>query len=131
MGGLSTALLREHKWGYLGAFASAVLASALVTGSMSLLAAANKMDGVVRTGLDAYEASRVDGAALMMAMLGGMTAFVAVLVSVILVSSTMAFVVQGRRRELALLRLSGASRGQVRSIIRRERSSRARSRTIR
>lgn len=120
MGGLSTALLREHKWGYLGAFASAVLASALVTGSMSLLAAANKMDGVVRTGLDAYEASRVDGAALMMAMLGGMTAFVAVLVSVILVSSTMAFVVQGRRRELALLRLSGASRGQVRSIIRRE-----------
>lgn len=120
MGGLSTALLREHKWGYLGAFASAVLASALVTGSLSLLAAANKMDGVATTGLDAYEASRVDGAALIMAMLGGMTAFVAVLVSVILVSSTMSFVVQGRRRELALLRLSGASRGQVRSIIRRE-----------
>lgn len=117
MGGLSTALLREHKWGYLGAFASAVLASALVTGSMSLLAAANKMDGVTSTGLDAYEASRVEGAAMMMALLGGMTAFVAVLVSVILVSSTMAFVVQGRRRELALLRLSGASRGQVSRII--------------
>lgn len=120
MGGLSMALLREHRWGYLGAVASAVLASALVTGSMSLLAAANKMDGVTTTGLDAFEASRVDGAAMMMAMLGGMTAFVAVLVSVILVSSTMSFVVQGRRRELALLRLSGASRGQVRSIIRRE-----------
>lgn len=120
MGGLSTALLREHKWGYLGAFASAVLASALVTGSMSLLAAANKMDGVNTVGLDAYDASRVEAAGLFMAMLAGMTAFTAALVSVILVSSTMAFVVQGRRRELALLRLSGSSRGQVRGIIVRE-----------
>ena len=120
MGGLSLALLREHKWAYFGAFASAVLASALVTGSLSLLSAANKMDGVVTEGLGAYELSRVDVASQFMAMLGGMTAFVAALVSVILVSSTMAFVVQGRRRELALLRLSGSSRHQVRSIIFRE-----------
>lgn len=107
---LTLALLRDHKWGYLGAFASAVLASALITGSFSLIFAANKMDGVVTTGLDAFEASRVEGASTMVALLGGMTAFVAALVSVILVSSTMAFVVQGRRRELALLRLSGSSR---------------------
>lgn len=120
MGGLATSLLRDHKWGYLGAFASAVLASALVTGSMSLLGASNKMDGVVREGLGAYEASRVEAAGMFMATLAGVTAFVAVLVSIILVSSTMSFVVNGRRRELALLRLSGASRRQVRSIIGRE-----------
>ena len=120
MGGLSLALLREHKWAYLGAFASAVLASALVTGSLSLLSAANKMDGVSTVGLDAYEKSRIDVASQFMAMLGGMTAFVAARVSVSLVSSTMAFVVQGRRRELALLRLSGSSRHQVRSIVFRE-----------
>ena len=117
---LTLALLRDHKWGYLGAFASAVLASALITGSFSLIFAANKMDGVVTTGLDAFEASRVEGASTMVALLGGMTAFVAALVSVILVSSTMAFVVQGRRRELALLRLSGSSRWQVRTLIWRE-----------
>lgn len=120
MGGLTVALLREHKWSYLGAFLSAVLASALITGSVSLVLSSLTMDGVSTEGLDRFAATRVAAASTFMATLGGVTAVVAIIVSVILVSSTMSFVVQGRRRELALLRLAGAGRKHVAGLILRE-----------
>lgn len=120
MGGLTFMLLREHKWSYLGAFLAAVLASALVTGSIGLVLGSLTMDGVVTEGLDRYAAGAVAAASIFMATLGGVTAFVAIVVSVILVSSTMSFVVQGRRRELALLRLSGADRKHIVGLILRE-----------
>ncbi len=115
MRGLSLALLREHKWAYLGCFASIALSSVLVTSSLNLLAACLVLDGTA--GLTGADAAQAELAGKGLGSFAGLTAFVAVLVSVTLIASTVGFVVQGRRRELALLRLSGAGRPHLIRLI--------------
>src|SRR6185312_3921869 len=52
-----------------------------------------------------------------MSSLMGISIFLAVFLSVFIIGSTMAFAVVERRRELALIRLNGASRRQVRRLL--------------
>lgn len=113
MGGLSWAMLRKHLPGYLGAFSAMVLAAALMGGSVALAIAAAELDGVDVASFSPERQSELRLWASLMSAMGGLTAVIAIVVSVVLVASMVSFVVAGRRRELALLRLSGARPGQV------------------
>lgn len=113
MGSLSWAMLRKHVPGYAGAFAAMVLAAALMGGSLSLTFAARSLDGVDPAAFSPEQWAGVTQYAGFMQMIGGTTAFVAILVSSILIASLVSFVVAGRRRELAMLRLTGARPGQI------------------
>lgn len=117
MGGLSRAMLKRHLASYGGVFASMVLASALICGSVNLALASANLDGVDLAAVSEKERVLWKGASQILTALGGITAFVAILVSVVLIASTVAFVVEGRRRELALLRLNGARPGQIRRMV--------------
>jgi putative ABC transport system permease protein len=71
----------------------------------------------VPAGLPSDEARQVsDGYAAAITLLG-MTLGLAFFVAIFVVSSTFAFTVAQRRRDLALLRLTGAGRGQVRTLL--------------
>jgi putative ABC transport system permease protein len=115
MMGLSRAGLAERWPLFAGAFISVALGVALVQSSLLLLITAATMDPP--PGLDA--AARMefgDSIAAVVSMLGivlGIATFLAGFV----ISSTFAFTVAQRRRDLALLRLAGGSRGQVRRLL--------------
>ena len=115
--GLSLDMLRRHVPGYAGSFAAMVLAAALMSGSLSLAVGAVALDGVDVAAATPEDAARLKGVSQIMGSIGGLTAFVATLVSIVLIASTVSFVVQGRRRELAMLRLCGARPGQVLRLV--------------
>lgn len=110
-------MLRKHIPGYSGAFLAMVLAAALMGGSLSLALGTARLDGIDVGVLSAEDQVRFQQAGDLMSSIGGLTAVVAAVVSVILIASTISFVVAGRRRELALLRLSGARPGQVTRLV--------------
>jgi len=86
---------------FLGAILTVCLGVALVQSSLLILVAAAGGDGDVA------------GAVALLGLTLGISAFLAVFI----VSSTFAFTVAQRRRDLALLRLVGGSRGQVRRLL--------------
>lgn len=117
MRALSWAMLRKHAAAYVGCFAAMVLGSALMSGSIAMAAGTLSLDGVDVASAAPERRFQYSLTAELLGGMAGLTAFVAVVVSVVLIGSTMTFVVEGRRRELALLRLSGASRRQIVRIV--------------
>ncbi|MBX6354424.1 MAG: ABC transporter permease [Micromonosporaceae bacterium] len=112
---LSWSTFRERWQLFAGAIITVCLGVALVQSSLLVLLAAAVPD--VPAGLsEADEAALRDGyvaAVSLLAMVLGVAAFVAVFI----VASTFAFTVAQRRRDLALFRLTGASRRQVRVLL--------------
>ncbi|GAA1001191.1 hypothetical protein GCM10009555_105370 [Acrocarpospora macrocephala] len=100
--------LRSRAAALTGTALALVLGSALTSGTLLVIAAAAQAS-------DAGENARY-WATVVMVLLGTATT-VACFVSVFVVASTFALNVALRRRELALLRLSGATPGQVRRSV--------------
>lgn len=118
-GGLPGAMLREHRWSYAGLAVVLVAASTVVGSSFILFEAARTTDIEV-SGLGTNEAAKLIVLAQNGRFISGFMAILGSFVAVLLVSQTMSFVVDGRRRELALLRLAGASPGQVTGMVLKE-----------
>ncbi|MEV4348026.1 FtsX-like permease family protein [Actinoplanes sp. NPDC049596] len=99
----------------LGALLSVTLGVALVQSSLLLLITAALLDPPA-----GYSAAQrmefADGTAAAVSMLGVVLGG-AVFLAGFIISSTFAFTVDQRRRDLALLRLVGASRGQLRRML--------------
>ncbi|MDF1488703.1 ABC transporter permease [Tessaracoccus caeni] len=114
---LSFALLRAHRVAYVGAFASIVLAAFLVTSCLLVFAAADAADGISLAGLNsnarAVLLNELFGTRYVVGIAAAVTAFVVVS----LTASSVAFVVGGRHRELALLRLAGAAPRQLSRLV--------------
>ncbi|GIF76173.1 FtsX-like permease family protein [Asanoa siamensis] len=100
---------------FVGAIVTVCLGVALVQSSLLTLVSA--ATAKVPPGLSAAEARATgDGYAAAITLLG-MTLGLAFFVAIFVVSSTFAFTVAQRRRDLALLRMTGAGRGQVRTLL--------------
>ncbi|MEV0713503.1 FtsX-like permease family protein [Asanoa sp. NPDC050611] len=100
---------------FVGAIVTVCLGVALVQSSLLTLVSAAVAK--VPPGLPAAEARATsDGYAAAITLLG-MTLGLAFFVAIFVVSSTFAFTVAQRRRDLALLRLTGAGRRQVRTLL--------------
>ncbi len=107
--------LRERWTLFVGALLSVTLGVALVQSSLLLLITAATLDPPA--GLSAAERMEfADGTTASVAMLGVVLGS-AVFLAAFIISSTFAFTVDQRRRDLALLRLVGGSRGQVRRVL--------------
>ncbi len=112
---LSLATFRERWPLFIGAIVAVAVGVALVQASLlTLISAATP---TIATGLphdqDLLLRDGYEGAVSLAGMMTGISAFVAVFI----VASTFAFTVAQRRRDLALLRLIGASRRQIRRLI--------------
>ncbi|MGC4111020.1 MAG: FtsX-like permease family protein [Nocardioides sp.] len=115
MWSLSLRTLRDRWTLFVGALLSVTLGVALVQSSVVLLAAADR----VRPGpaTSAKEAHAIRETADGVSSLMGISIVLGLFLTVFIIGSTLAFTVVERRRELALLRLSGASRRQVRRLL--------------
>jgi putative ABC transport system permease protein len=112
---MSRAGLAERWTLFAGALLSVALGVALVQSSLLLLISAATLDPPA--GLSATERMAFsDNASAAVAMLGVVLG-VATFLAGFIISSTFAFTVSQRRRDLALLRLVGGSRGQVRRLL--------------
>ncbi|WP_030159984.1 FtsX-like permease family protein [Glycomyces sp. NRRL B-16210] len=100
---------------FAGAIVTVCLGVALVQSSLLTLVAASTAP--VPPGLSREEELALSNGYGLAITLLGMLLALATFVAVFIVSSTFAFAVAQRRRELALLRMTGASRGQVRSLL--------------
>jgi putative ABC transport system permease protein len=112
---MSRAGLAERWTLFAGAFLSVSLGVALVQSSLLLLISAATLHppgGLTATQRMAFS----DNASAAVAMLGVVLGAATFLAGFI-ISSTFAFTVSQRRRDLALLRLVGGSRGQVRRLL--------------
>lgn len=114
--GLTWNMLREHRWSYVGLAVVLVASSALV-GSSFLLFAAAQEGGLDVSGHTANQTAKMLGLVGNGRFISGLMAALGAFVAVFLVSQTMSFVVEGRRRELALLRLAGASPRQLTNMV--------------
>jgi putative ABC transport system permease protein len=112
---ISLRTLRDRWTLFVGALLSVALGVALVQASTVLLVAAARTRPV--PGSTPAEARAVRETVEGMSSLMGISIFLAVFLSVFIIGSTMAFAVVERRRELALIRLNGASRRQVRRLL--------------
>lgn len=117
--GLTWNMLREHRWSYVGLAVVLVASSALV-GSSFLLFAAAQGGGLDISGLTANQAAKMLGLVVNGRFVSGLMAALGAFVAVFLVSQAISFVVEGRRRELALLRLAGAAPRQLTNMVLRE-----------
>ncbi|MFD2420016.1 FtsX-like permease family protein [Amycolatopsis pigmentata] len=112
---LSLATFRERRSLFAGAVLIVTLGVALVQSSLLILVSA--ASPVLPPGLSLQDAERLrDGYSAAVALLAMMLA-IATFLAVFIVASTFAFTVAQRRRDLALLRLTGAGRGQVRRLL--------------
>lgn len=112
---LSWSTFRERWQLFVGAIITVCLGVALVQSSLLVLIAAAVPE--IPDGLPPAEESALRdgyvGAISLLSMILGLATFVAVFI----VASTFAFTVAQRRRDLALFRLTGASRRQVRALL--------------
>ncbi|MFC7279554.1 FtsX-like permease family protein [Paractinoplanes rhizophilus] len=112
---MSRASLAERWQLFAGAFLSVTLGVALVQSSLLLLISAANFDPPA--GLSEAERMQFsDNTAAVVSMLG-LVLGIATFLAGFIISSTFAFTVAQRRRDLALLRLVGGSRGQVRRLL--------------
>lgn len=111
---LTFAGLRDRWPLFLGAVLTVTAGVALVASAMTVASSASPPD---ITGLGAREAAAVreafDGVATVMII----SAMLAGLLTIFIVATTFAFTVAERRRDIALLRLLGAGRRQVRVVL--------------
>lgn len=112
---LSVATLRDRWRLFAGAVVAVALGVGLVQSGLQVLAATDRPD--LPPGLSAAERARIRDGYAGAATLLGMSVLLAVFLTVFVVSTTFGFVVVQRRRELALLRLIGAKRAQVRRML--------------
>ncbi|UWP87732.1 FtsX-like permease family protein [Dactylosporangium fulvum] len=112
---MSWSTFRDRWQLFVGAMITVCFGVALVQSSLLALVAAG--DPSIPAGLPAPEEQALregyDTAAGLLGMIVALCFFIAVFI----VSSTFAFTVAQRRRELALLRLTGASRRQIRRLL--------------
>jgi putative ABC transport system permease protein len=111
-GALSWRMLRRHRWSYAGLVLILILAAAVV-GSAFALVSSTDVNHTDLAGL-----TRNQAAIRLIGLVGDQSfslqlGILDLFVLVFLVSQTVAFIVAERRRELALLRLFGASSGQL------------------
>ncbi|WP_308440478.1 FtsX-like permease family protein [Virgisporangium aurantiacum] len=112
---MSWSTFRDRWQLFVGAMVTVCFGVALVQSSLLALVAAG--DPAVPAGLSAAEEQALrDGYDTVTGLLG-MIVFLSVFIAVFIVGSTFAFTVAQRRRDLALLRLTGASRRQVRRLL--------------
>lgn len=112
---LAWSTFRDRWQVFAGAIVTVCLGVALVQSSLLTLVAASTAP--VPPGLSREEELALSNGYGLAITLLGMLLALATFVAVFIVSSTFAFAVAQRRRELALLRMTGASRGQVRSLL--------------
>jgi putative ABC transport system permease protein len=112
---MSLRTLRDRWSLFLGALLSVTLGVALVHSSTVLLVAASHTHPASGSTPAEARAARetLEGVSSLM----GISISLALFLSVFIIGSTMAFTVVERRRDLALLRLNGASRRQVRRLL--------------
>ncbi len=115
MWSISLRTLRDRWTLFVGALLSVALGVALVQSSTVLLDAATRTHAAPGSTPAEVRDFRttVEGVSSLM----GISITLAVFLSVFIIGSTMAFTVVERRRDLALLRLNGASRRQVRRLL--------------
>jgi putative ABC transport system permease protein len=115
MFGLSLRTFRERWQLFIGAMLTVAMGVALVQSALLILISA--ASPFIPAGLAPGQRQQVEdgytGAITLLAMVLALAAFLAVFI----VSSTFAFTVAQRRRDLALLRLVGGSRGQLRRLL--------------
>jgi putative ABC transport system permease protein len=112
---ISLRTLRDRWTLFVGALLSVALGVALVQSSTVLLLAAGRARPAA--GSDPAQARVVRDTADGLSSLMGISIFLALFLTVFIIGSTMAFTVVERRRDLALLRLNGASKRQVRRLL--------------
>ena len=111
---LTFAGLRERWALFLGAVLSVAVGVALIGSAMTVAASATPPDLSGLSPRDAYETrDAFDVVATVMII----SALLAGLLTIFIVATTFAFTVAERRRDIALLRLLGASRGHVRFVL--------------
>jgi putative ABC transport system permease protein len=115
MWALSWTTLRDRWQLFVGAIITVALAVALTQASLLGLVSAATADPPV--GLPEIEALAASEGYEAAAALLGLVVGIAFFVSIFIVSSTFAFAVVQRRRDMALLRLVGAARAQVRRLL--------------
>lgn len=108
---LSRQTVRSSWRGYLGAFVALLFGVVLIAVTVTLIGSVDATGG--RPGVTADQRAQLDDLAAIFGMMSAVSAFMALFV----VGSTFGFVVAGRRRELGLLRLVGATPGQVRRLL--------------
>lgn len=106
---------RERWQLFIGSIVTVAMGVGLMQASLHVLIATS--DPPIPPTLTAFEAAqlreRYEGASTLM----GMAMLLAVFLAIFIVSSTFAFTVAQRRRDLALLRLIGGSRSQLRRLL--------------
>ncbi|MGW6929145.1 FtsX-like permease family protein [Lentzea sp. NPDC054927] len=112
---LSFSTVRERWELFIGAVLSVAVGVALVQASMLVLAATGEPR--IPPGLSLQAEDQIREGFVAAATVMGMTAFLAMFLAVFIVSSTFGFTVAQRRRDLALLRLTGGSRTQLRALL--------------
>lgn len=112
---MSFGTFRERWELFVGAILSVAVGVALVQASMLVLAATGEPQ--VQPGLSRQAEDKIREGFVAAATVMGMTAFLAMFLAVFIVSSTFSFTVAQRRRDLALLRLTGGSRTQLRVLL--------------
>jgi putative ABC transport system permease protein len=100
---------------FLGAILSLAVGVALVESSLMVAASAEAVP--IPAGTPRLTALQLRTAYGDVASLMALTSMISMFLAVFIVSTTFAFTVAQRRRDLALLRLAGASRGQVRRLL--------------
>jgi putative ABC transport system permease protein len=111
---LTLAGLRERWPLFIGALLSVVVGVALLASAMTVAGSANPPD---HTGLSPRQAFEVRDAFDAVATVMIISAMLAGVLAVFIVATTFAFTVAERRRDIALLRLLGAGRRQVRIVL--------------
>ncbi|MCP2197155.1 FtsX-like permease family protein [Lentzea flava] len=112
---MSFSTFRERWELFAGAVLSVAVGVALLQASMLVLAATGNPQ--IPPGLSRQEQDEIREGFVGAATVMGMTAFLAMFLAVFIVSSTFGFTVAQRRRDLALLRLTGGSRAQLRALL--------------
>jgi putative ABC transport system permease protein len=113
--GLASRTFRDRWYLFLGAILSLAVGVALMESSLIMVASAQFVpipDGSPRLAAMELRAAYDDLATLMI-----ITSMISMFLTVFIVSTTFAFTVAQRLRDLALLRLSGGSRGQIRRLL--------------
>lgn len=112
---MSFSTFRERWELFIGAVLSVAVGVALVQASLLVLAATGEPR--IPAGLSRQAEDKIREGFVAAATVMGMTAFLAMFLAVFIVSSTFSFTVAQRRRDLALLRLTGGSRTQLRVLL--------------
>ena len=112
---LSWSTFREKWQLFLGSILTVGIGVALVQSSLLILVTAATFEAP--SGLSTLERAQLMDSFVLAVPVVGITLALALFLTIFIVSSTFAFTVAQRRRDLALLRLAGAHRTQVRRLL--------------